>query len=90
MVSLSKGSALSVGTTVTPTHDVHHLTGNGTIQNIAVPSPAFCGFVMFILDGASIVFGSSGNIQAFSVGVDQGQAYIFVYDPDTSKWYLNQ
>lgn len=89
MQALSLGSTITVATTITPTHDVHHLTGNGTISTINPPSPSFVGVVTFILDNGSISFDNNGNIAYPAFGPPGNVAVEFYYDPNTSKWYPN-
>lgn len=82
MQALSLGNAIASASSITPTHDVHHVTGNTTINTINPPSPSFCGKVVLIIDGTA-VFSNAGNI-ATNVGTVTGHAYVFVYDPNTS------
>jgi len=90
MVALSKGSQLTiVSNTITPTHDVHHVTGDygDHISTINVPSPDFCGFLVLIGDDNGNVLWGDGNIN-ISGSVSLGHhATVLVYDPDTDKWY---
>lgn len=86
MVALSKGNDLASAATITPTHDIHHVTGTATITTINVPSPSFCGRVTFILDGNLDFSPTGGNISRLVNGVIN-VAFSFIYDPGTSKWY---
>jgi len=91
MVALSLGPELVVTDyTITPTHDVHHVTGDAThLSYINVPSPEFCGFVVLIIDSNVVIYGD-GNIIFSGGSLTSDRATMFVYDPDEAKWYVNQ
>lgn len=86
MVALSIGDDIVSAATITPTHDVHHLTGVITVQTINVPDPDFCGRITLILDG-NLDFSSTGGNIARTVNGVINVAFSFIYDPGTSKWY---
>lgn len=85
MVSLSIGNNIASASTITPTHDVHHITGSTNIDIINVPSPDFCGRVTFIMDG-NLDFQTSGNIGR-AVNAVIHVCVSFVYDPGLGKWF---
>jgi len=86
------GNPLASGTTITPTHRMHHITGTGTIKNISVASlwPDFIGPVILLADADNLwTWDATGNIAAaITTGnVVAGLAYPFAYDRQLSKWY---
>ena len=89
MLALGLGNSIVSASSITPTHDVHHLTGTNTINTIVPPSPDFCGMVTFIVEESCSFTSSGGNIaRSVSVSVTL-TALQFIYNPNTSKWYPN-
>ena len=89
MVALSVGNTLSVSggsQVLAPTHDVHFLSGSGSIITITPPSPEFAGLLVLIKASGSGSIDTSGatNIKPTST---LGLITILVYDPGTSYWY---
>lgn len=92
MIALSKGSQLTVSNeTITPTHDLHHITGTPdgggyvTINTIDLPNPNFCG-VIYLVGDVNLAFHNSGNIDSY-VSISSKKVVALYYDPSTSKWY---
>jgi len=86
MVSLSLGSPLTViDNTITPTHDVHRVSGEypAVIKTINIPNPSFCGMLILIVDGW-LAFEAGGNVIPSSAH-DQ-QPTILIYDTVIEKW----
>ena len=90
MVALSKGSALTISSnTITPTHDMHHVTGGGELHTITAPSPAYpCMLVLLFDSGGS--WTTAGNIATSGASFSSNTPTIFIYDPDTTSWYVNK
>lgn len=80
------GSPLASATTITPTNDIHHLTGTGTITTITIP-PSFKGSVTLICDSTA-QFNTGGNFgRAFTcVG---GETVTWTLDDVSGNWYPN-
>jgi hypothetical protein len=93
MLALGLGSPLTSASTITPTHDVHHVIYSANdIETIVPPSPDFCGMLILISDddnvsNLSVGNPPSGNIAA-GVGLAPKRMLVLVHDPDTAKWYI--
>jgi len=64
LVSLSLGSPLTViDNTITPTHDVHRVSGEYQLllKLLIFPNPSFCGMLILIVDGW-LAFEAGGNV----------------------------
>jgi hypothetical protein len=86
------GNPLASGTSIVPTHRMHHIIGTGTIKNISIASlwPDFIGPVILLADAGNLwTWDATGNIAAaISTGaVVAGLAYPFAYDRQLGKWY---
>lgn len=89
MLALGQGNTLSAASTITPTHDVHHVSGNTTIDTIATPSPDFCGLLILIPDDFPLSVSDNGNIfleNGGTVGLITGCLNFFLWDQSISKW----
>jgi len=93
MLACGVGNPIASASTITPTHDIHHITdanGHNAITTINPPSPEFAGLLVLIADsGSGIAFDTGGNIKS-SGGISQDKAGVLAYDPNTSKWYTPQ
>lgn len=92
MIALSKGSTLTISSnTLTPTHDMHHVSGGGELHTITPPSPTYPCMLTLIFDSSPAgSWTTADNIATSGASFSTGDAVVFVYDPDTSKWYLNK
>ena len=75
----------STGVTITPTGEIFHITGTGSIATINVPYTGFNGSITIIPDGI-FTWTTAGNIALAGTAV-VGKALIMTYDATTSKWY---
>lgn len=79
------GSPIASASTIAPDRLIHHVTGIASISTITVPYEGFSGPIYLIADGYW-GWDTSGNIATAGAPV-LGQAVIFVYVPEKSKWY---
>lgn len=87
MIALSKGPALTISSnTIAPTHDVHHLASGGELHTITAPSTPYCCMLILIADSGGS-WTNAGNISG-GASFTSGSPTIFVYDPDTTTWYV--
>lgn len=93
MLALGVGDSIEEASTITPTHDIHHITAASVhvaITTIVPPSPEFAGMLCLVADlGNGIAFDTGGNIRS-SGSISQHKVGVLVYDPSTSKWYTPQ
>jgi len=93
MLALGVGNSIEEAATITPTHDIHHITAAAVhvaITTINPPSPEFAGMLLLIADlGNGISLDTGGNIKS-SGGISTNKVGVLVYDPNTSKWYTPQ
>jgi len=80
------GNPIVAGSTITPTHRVHHITGTGTISVINAPWADFVGPIILVADEA-FSWDDSGNITVGLSPAVVGEAYPFYFDRQKSKWY---
>lgn len=85
MIPISLGGVLASASSITPTHNMHHISGSTNINTIVPPNPEFCGIVLLVTDDANLSYTTSGNITRL-IGSTIGVAYMFVYDPGIQKW----
>lgn len=79
------GADLASATAISPTHEVHVLTGTAAIDTINLPWPNFSGrLVLISLAAASVTTG--GNVAAARTFV-ANQVNVFYYVPSVGKWY---
>lgn len=92
------GTAIASANTIAPTSAVHHITGTTVIKTITVPTGALSGSKVTLVFDAVGSWDATGNIAvasancapggtAGSQAIVAGQAYTFVYDAGTAKWY---
>lgn len=87
LLSASKtlGAPLASGSTITPTHPIHKVSGTSTISTITAPS-GFAGEIVLVPTGAWST-DTAGNI-ANAITATANQPVRAVYDPSAAKWYV--
>lgn len=81
------GPTITAAATIAPTKKVTHITGTTEITTITPPWTDFTGPLYLVADSV-FSWTAGGNIAAAeATTVIAGQAYGFVYDRKTGKWY---
>jgi hypothetical protein len=82
------GGVIGSDETISPTRQLHHVTGVATISTIVPPWPDFMGPIYLVADGAW-GWDDSGNIATTLDGnvVIANNVYGFVYDRVDALWY---
>ena len=73
--------------TIAPLGDMARVTGNTTIDTIAIPNLWWTGPLFLYNTDASVgTISTNGNVQ-LGVTLTRYKVFAFFYDPSTSKWY---
>jgi hypothetical protein len=82
------GARLASASTITPTNQLHHVSGTMMINVIATPNinNAMAEQVTLIADDSWTVT-NAGNIASPAFAAVAGMPYTFVWSPAESKWY---
>jgi hypothetical protein len=81
------GAKITAAATIAPTTKLHHVTGTTAISTITPPWEGFTGPLYLVADSV-FSWNTGGNIGAANpTTVVASQAYGFLYDRKTAKWY---
>jgi hypothetical protein len=79
------GPVIASAGTISPTANVHHVSGAAAIATINLPWPNFQGELILISDGI-FTWNATGNIQTAGTSTATGKAMGFIYEPVAAKW----
>lgn len=80
------GPLIASAATIAPTHLIHPVSGTTAIVTITPPATDFSGMLILISIGIW-TWTAAGNIAVLGTTTAALGCVIFVYNPDTSKWY---
>jgi hypothetical protein len=80
----AEGAILASGTTITPTNQIHHVSGTSTITTITTPATVITGESLFLVADGLWAISTAGNVAA-SVNPAVGQAIHLIWSG--TKWY---
>lgn len=80
------GPTIASAATIAPTHLIHPVSGTAAIVDITPPAADFSGMLILLSTGIW-TWTAAGNIAVLGTTTAALGCVIFVYNPDTSKWY---
>lgn len=81
--SSGKGADLASATMITPTNDLHKVTGVTTVQTVTAPTGILPGQILVLIPKGIFAIGTSGNV---IIGVTTVVNKLLILVWDGSKW----